>query len=360
MNLRKYILLLLVTPVFFTSCIKEDHFGESEYANIKKIEVSNQSGSAVIDNENAGVIVEIPGGVDLSQITIQALELSSFAVSDLGVGDTIDLNEDFTVNITSENGTARLWTIKAFVSSVTPQLDNYELNLWYETDTGYFEPGESADNTIWATGNRGTQLLNRLATVPKDLGNGNLAAQMETLDNGPLGTIFGAPISAGSIFTGYFDPNNIDPTDPEAATEFGTPFAGRPESVKFKYSYEPGQVNKDKQGNVLDYSDACDIYVLLEVRIDDNVQRLATAWFRSDDLQTDLTTTEMHFTYGPLDASFPDYMKPENNEYVDAESAIYMLPTHISVVASSSYDGANFAGAIGSLLVLDDVEMVYE
>ena len=360
MKLKTPILLLLLTSLILTSCIKEDHFGESEYANIKKFVVSNQSGNALIDKANAKVTVEIPGGVDLSEITIQTFEVSSFAVSAIEVGDTIDLNEDFSFEIVSENGTTRTWTITAFVASVSPQLDNYDLNEWYETATGYFEPGESAFNTIWATGNRGTQLLNRLATTPKDLGNGNLAAQMETLDNGPLGTIFGAPISSGSLFTGVFNADNIDPTNPEAATEFGTPFAGRPEKVKFKYSYKPGDVNKNKQGNILDYSDACDIYVLLEVRLDGEVQRLATAWFRSDAFQADLTTIEVEFTYGPLDDSFPDYWKPENNQYVDAETAAYILPTHISVVASSSFDGAKFAGAIGSLLILDDIEMVYE
>ncbi len=359
MNLR-YIVLLIATTLLYTSCVKEDHFGESEYANIKKIVVSNQSGVATIDNENATVTVEIPGGVDLSEITIQTLELSSFSESNLKVGDNINLNEDVLMTIISENGTSRVWTISAFVASAAPQLDNYDLNLWYETATGYFEPGESANNTIWGTGNRGTQLLNRLATIPKDLGNNNLAAQMETLDNGPLGTIFGAPISSGSIFTGYFNPDNIDPTNPEAAIEFGTPFAGRPDKLKFKYSYKAGEINKDKQGTVLDFSDACDVYAVLEVRLNGNVQRLATAWFRSEDLQPDLITKEIIFTYGALDASFPDYMKPENNQYVDAASAEYILPTHITFVASSSFGGAEFAGAIGSLLVVDDIEMVYE
>jgi len=359
MNLKS-ILLFLGTTLLLSSCIKEDHFGESEYANIKKIVVSNQSGNAVIDKTIGTVTVEIPGGVDLSEITIQTLELSSFAVSNIGEGDAIDLNDDFLMNIVSENGTSRTWTITAFVASAAPQLDNYELNKWYETATGYYEPGESANNTIWATGNRGTQLLNRLATIPKDLGNGNLAAQLETLDNGPLGTIFGAPISSGSIFTGIFNPDAIDPTNPAAATEFGTPFAGRPESLKFKYSYKPGDVNKNKQGEVLSYDDACDIYALLEVRLDGEIQRLATAWFRSDDLQPDLSTMEIEFAYGPLDESFPDYMKPENNLYVDAATAAYILPTHISFVAASSFDGDKFAGAIGSLLVLDDIEMVYE
>lgn len=356
----KNITLIFSSLLLFSACVKEDYFGESSQANIKNIALSNQSGSAIINTEEAKVTVEIPGGVDLSAIIVQDLKLSSFTSSSIAIGDTVNIQEPLSVNLISENGTTRTWTIEAFVASATPQLDNNNLNFWYETATGYFEPGESANNTIWATGNRGTQLLNRLATIPKDLGNGNLAAQMETLSNGPLGAVFGAPISAGSLFTGVFNPDDIDPTNPAAATEFGTPFAGRPSAIQFKYSYTPGEVNKAQNGNVLDYSDAADIYALLEVRLDGETQRLATAWFRTDELQEDLVIIEIPFTYGELDGSFPDYTQPENGLFVAAEQVDFILPTHITFVASSSFDGANFAGAVGSLLIVDDIELIYE
>lgn len=356
----KKIFLVFGLFLFLTSCIREDHFGESDYANIKKLVVSNQSGNAVINIKEATVQVEIPGGVDLSQITIQTLELSSFAKSNIAVGDRIDLNEAVKMTLVSENGSSKEWTISAFVASVTPQLSNGNFNKWYKTATDYYEPGESAATTIWGTGNRGTQLLNKLATIPKDLGNNNLAAQMETLSNGPLGNVFGTPISAGSIFTGLFNPDKINPADPEAAIEFGTPFAARPKKIKLKYSYNPGAINKDKAGNVLDYSDACDIYALLEVRLNGKVERLATAWFRSSDVKSDLITIEIPFTYGVLDQTFPSYMQPKNGLFVAPDSSQYILSTHLTFVATSSYGGAVFAGAVGSKLIIDDVELVYE
>jgi hypothetical protein len=69
---------------------------------------------------------------------------------------------------------------------------------------------------------------------------------------------------------------------------------------------------------------------------------------------------EIPFTYGKLDASFPDFMNPTDHGFVSADSATFVLPTHITFVGSSSFDGANFAGAIGSTLIIDDVEMVYK
>lgn len=291
---------------------------------------------------------------------IQTLTLSSFATADKHVGDVFDLNEPQAINVTAEDGSISTWTITSFVASATPQLDNGNLNLWYKTGSEYYEPGESASNTIWGTGNPGTQILNKLATIPEDLGSGNLAAKMITLDNGKLAGTFGAPIAAGSLFTGVFNSDKLDPSDPEAAIEFGTPFSGRPISLRFKYQFQNGEVNKDKSRNELTYPDALDIYALLEVRFGGNTERLATAWFRSSDDQLELITMEVPFAYGELDGSFPEYMKPTDHGYVSADSATFVLPTHITFVASSSFDGANFAGAIGSTLIVDDVEMVYE
>ncbi len=183
---------------------------------------------------------------------------------------------------------------------------------------------------------------------------------METLYNGLLPSTLGMPISAGSLFTGFFNPDNLDPTDPQAAIEFGVPFSGRPSKLSFQYQYEAGEVNKDKEGNELSYPDMLDIYAFLEIRIDGSVQRLATAWFRSSELIEELTNQDVVFTYGELDSSFPDYMRPLNNNYVSSDSAAFALPTHITFIASSSFDGANFAGAVGSVLIVDDIEMVYE
>lgn len=352
-----YILLLIVA---LQSCVKEDYFGYSPYGNIKSIEVSNQASQAVIDMDNLSVSIELPPGIDATALEIQALELSSFATSDKVVGELLNLSNTETITITSEGGQVTIWTIEPFVASSTPQLANGDFNFWYKTDGGYYEPGQDASTTIWGTGNPGTQILNLLATTPLEISDGNYAAYMETLDNGKLAGAFGTPISAGSIFTGVFDSDAIDPADPQAAITFGTTFAGRPSSFLFKYQYSPGDENKDKDGNTLPDGDMCDIYAYLEIRSGGETERLATAWFRSGDVQTDMVSKSIEFTYGELDATFPSYMYPENGEYVSADSASFVLPTHIIIVASSSYDGANFSGAIGSKLILDDLELIYK
>jgi hypothetical protein len=358
--MNRFFIPILLLATVLTSCVKEDYFGLSGYGNIKSFLVSNQAGKAMISNDSMSVVVEIPAGIDLSIITIQTLEVSSFASADKSVGDQLDLNEPAFITVKAEDGSTHVWTVSSFIATEDPQLDNWHLDDWYQTVSDYYEPGSSAESTIWGTGNPGTQLLNKLATTPLDLGGNNNAAKMETLYNGLLPASLGMPISAGSLFTGYFNPDNLDPADPQAAIEFGTPFTGRPVKLRFKYQFEAGEVNKDREGNELNYPDMLDIYALLEIRLNGVTERLATAWFRSSETVENLTSLEIVFTYGELDNTFPEYMKPPDNAYVSTDSAAFALPTHITFVASSSYDGANFAGAVGSVLIVDDIEMLYE
>lgn len=355
----KNIFLFTLTIAFLNSCVKEDYFGLSDSADILNIQVSNQADQAQINSETHIIILNMTPGVDISKSVIQELELSSFATTSKQVGDTLNLTHDNVLEIIAENGNIVSWKLEAQYASAEPQLSNTDFNMWYQTAKGYYEPGAAADNTVWCTGNAGTSLLGLYATTPYDKDNDDYAVKMETLDNGRLSAAFGAPISAGSIMTGVFNADNIDPANPRAAIDFGTLFTGRPSALRISYSYTPGKVNKDKDGNKLDYGDMCDIYAILEVRQDDEARRLATAWFRSGDEQQDSKDLELVFSYGKLDDSFPDYMKPTNGLYVNSDIIDYVLPTHIIFVASSSYNGDHFAGAVGSTLYIDNLWLEY-
>lgn len=89
-------------------------------------------------------------------------------------------------------------------------------------------------------------------------------------------------------------------------------------------------------------------------------ERLATAWFRSGNEVTSLNELFVDFIYGELDNSYPDYLKPKNGLFVSVDSAAFVLSTHITFVASSSFNGDNFAGVVGSTLIIDDFELIYK
>ncbi len=357
--LRYTIIIFLAITVILSSCVADDFFGLSSFGEIKEIEVANQAGQARIDSKNKAIQLDIPGGVPLDQLEVQVLTISTFAKSEVEVGDIVDLREDLTITVTAEDGTKTIWTVEAFVASSTPQLPNSDFQLWHQVNAGYFEPGEDQSSTIWGTGNPGGAILDKIATTPVEIENGNNAARLVTLDNGFVGQIAGTPITAATIYTGRFDPDNIDLNDPRAAVVLGTLFSGRPKAFKLRYQYRPGVENKDRQGNSLSYGDELDIYLFLEVRTGNKAKRLATGWFRSGEEKSEMTDLEVPLVYGPLDSSFPSELLPVDG-FVPADSLEFALPTHLSFLATSSFEGASFAGAVGSELVIDDLELIYE
>ena len=135
-------------------------------------------------------------------------------------------------------------------------------------------------------------------------------------------------------------------------------FDCRPKAFNLKYLYVPGSENTSKQGNPVKYGDAFDIYLLLEVRNSSSSKRPATAWFRSDESKNGITQLDIPLLYGVISAD--EYGKKSDGQYVRADSAEFILPSHLTFAATSSFDMANFAGAMGCKLIIDDLEVIYE
>ena len=79
--------------------------------------------------------------------------------------------------------------------------------------------------------------------------------------------------------------------------------------------------------------------------------RAATGWFRSGEEVDQMAQLRVDLTYGPLDSTFPDELQPEDG-FVSIDSVEFILPTHLSFLATSSFEGAEFAGAVGSTLII--------
>ena len=338
-----------------SACTSDTHFGRSTWNEVKEFSVSGQSGGTVIDKDNDSVSLTVTSGVDRSSMVPMVFEISNFA----SVSPGKDVPQDFTVPVEyvvqAENGESRVWTVTIGEIGEDPQLANTGFDLWYETSAGaigtpiiYDEPGESASNTIWATANFGlTKYKTQPNTTPVDLGGGDFAAKMETVVAPAI-----VPLAAATMFAGVFELNEFDPA---SSAKFGTPFTGKPTGFKVNYAYVPGS-------NLVGVTaDECDIYLLLEKRDGTAVARVATGWFR-DGTDTGLetwTSLEVTLKYGPLSPSDPEY-DYANIKGGDTWAEADEVPTHISVVFASSALGDEYKGAIGSVLVVDDLELIYD
>ncbi len=346
-----FLALIIITSLF--ACVDDDYFGTSDLNEIIEFSVPGQSGSTAINSEAAAVSLSVGNGIDRSALAPNIFITSNFASvmpDKYGIQDFTDPVEYI---VRSESGIEKRWTITVSEQGADPQLQNSDFNLWYETSAGlinpilYDEPGENENSTIWATANYGlTNYGDEPNTTPVDLGEDDFAARLITVKAPAV-----VPLAAATLFTGEFDLNIINP--PKSAI-FGIPFAGRPSGFRLNYAYVPGDENIGVT------ADECDIYVLLEKREDDSVSRIATGWFRdgTDTGTSEWTVLEVDLKYGPLTAADPEFAYaniPSDQTWADPDET----PTHISVVFSSSALGDSYEGAIGSILVVDDFELIY-
>ena len=352
MKKRLYYFLSISLLAFQFACIPEDKFGLSGFKEIKAFEIPGQAGGTTINQADRTIVVPFGEEADLTALAPSRIELSNMARVEPEVGELQDFRNPVIYAVTAEDGSQALWEVTVVKAEPEPQLPNSDFDQWYDAG-GYMQPGESADNTIWDTANKALALVGRSNTFPEDLGGGDLAVRMES-QAAPLIV----RMAAATLYTGSFTDGFPSATDPRSNIDFGTPFAGRPAAFRVDYRYLPGEEYLDADGNPLPGGDQADLYVLLEKRDGEQVARIGTGWYRSDERVEDWTTLEVPIKYGELTASDPEFEYANiraGESWADPDER----PTHITVVFSSSALGDFFTGAIGSELWVNDFELMY-
>lgn len=240
--------------------------------------------------------------------------------------------------------------------------ENYALDgtrRWYNWFELY-EDGTHEDEW-WATGNPGYKMANGSArpmaypTIPLTEGYDGAAVQLTTRATGPIAVSRDMRIAAGNLFIGKFNAlNALD--DPLSATQFGLPFTKKPLKLTGYYKYQPGETFMLKSGET-DPSrvDRATIYGIFYYNDGGNltlhgndVQSNAAVMGRA--IVPDLPATD-EWTYFEVDFKYDTQIDPvllANKAY------------NLTIVFSSSTDGAYFQGAVGSTLCVDKVRLVCE
>lgn len=350
--MKKTIIYLLLALILH-ACVDEYYFGKSTEKKILEFSLEGQVGNAVISQEDLRIDLTVGSATDPAALKPQMVRLSSFATLQPDANQNLDYSGGTaTYTVHAEDGSTADYTVYLSQEGTQPQLENSDFNTWHMTAAGYPQPGAD-EYSIWASGNAGVVTLKEANTTPLELSDGDKAAHMETLDMGSLAGLTGQRVGAGSIFTGIFELNLSNPVN---SARFGISFSAKPVGFALDYAYIPGQTYMDGRGNILDKNDACDIYLLLENRSGEEVKRIATGWFRSSEIVSDaFQGIEVDLVYGELPSETPDYQKPANGIYGSPEDEV----SHLSFVATSSYAGALLEGGIGSILVIDNLELFY-
>ena len=284
-----------------------------------------------------------------------------------------------TYTVTSQDGQWQRAYNVAFTEPVLPKSQFSYENV--ETAEGgiliqnkyhqFFELDQNGEKqNLWASGNPGFALSVTENATPEQFptsqaGNGfdGKCVCLQTLSTGAFGSLMKKPIAAGNLFLGRFivDQSAVNPLK---ATEFGVRWDREPVYVTGFYKYQPGKefTNVDMEV-VPGRTDEASIYAVFYRNIDAN----GNQYFLYGDDVADLDKIEDNpqvykvarvDVLPPTDQWTPFVMYFEGMDAPD--DMVANKDFNLAIVFSSSKGGAQFEGAIGSTLYIDEVEVMYE
>lgn len=373
------ILLSIAVCSSLTSCFKDEPLNAE--CDIEQAYVHTDNPSEIffaasdtlvnVPSELTNITFNVKVGADLTNMA-PIFRLTEGATIEPANGSAHDFSDGKTVTykVTSQDGQWSRTYVVAFKAQVSVGKYDFENFRTTQGSAGgeYYEwsdlskTGEWMGN--WATGNPGFNISMSSAgaydypTVPYNDGYYGSAVKLETRSTGPLGELVNMRLAAGNLFIGYFDVSKAL-TSTLKATNFGLPFDRKPIRFTGHYKYAPGSEYKDKSGNIIaGKTDQGDIYAVFYRNHDSNGKPVI---LYGDDVLTNSNIVaiaripEVKATDGwaQFDVNF-EY----TGEIDPAELA--NRGYNLTVVFSSSIEGASFCGAIGSTLIVDEVEVVCE
>lgn len=384
-NFRIRNILQIISVLILTGCIKEQaansecdieqcifHFEDptSIFYNIADTLI-------IIPSDRTNIFIKVRPDANLSNISPE-FKLSDGAKIWPESGSEQDFsNGGVEYIVTSEDDIwSRTYTIHFQTITNISTIQNFEYytinsklgNYYYwfdqsECDTNGIMLFNNAN--IWASGNPGFKLSNPSAraidypTSPYENGYKGNAVKLTTRSTGVFGAMVNMRLAAGNLFIGDFDAKYAL-VDVMKATSFGRPFSKKPERVIGYYQYSSGETYIDRYGKIVDNMiDTPDIYAVLYKNIDDKGNSILlhgdnilsspyiVAVARISNLMETNTWTrfDIEFDYDSY-AMDLDYDLLKDFGY------------NITIVFSSSSGGGDFRGAIGSILLVDELELI--
>ena len=336
----------------------------------------NIKGNIILSNNR--VVAQATPIINLSKLALE-VTLTEGATIEPDPREVRDYSKPQFFVVTSEDGE---WQKNYQVS-----VDTFDLPIKYSfdlaelgRDSKYFVfyetvEGKGADfrQDIWASGNGGYAITG-VGKRPEDYptvsvlnGKEGKGVRLETKSTGGFGEMVKMPIAAGNLFIGDFQVANAT-SKPMEATRFGMPFGKKPLKLTGWYKAKRGEtytvVGEDGKAVPVEGQDACDIYAVLyendglnqktldgtNVKTSKNI--VAFAQLKNPHMHeanVDLTQKE----YEPFELVF-EYRKP----FDEKKSRLYKY--NLAVVFTSSIKGDMFIGAVGSTMVVDEVELICE
>lgn len=346
------LVLLSFFTLLFVSCIKDEPLGrEADIVSFKLEGVEMVTGT--ITNDKVQFVIS--DKEDFRNLT-PLIELSPGATISPESGMAQDFSQKIIYTVTSED---KKWK-KEYEVTASPTINyKFDFEEWVISGGGIWKYPALKD-VAWSSANSGIMLakagkVDLYPTRDTTLSvSGEYAAVLQTQKGGTYWGNF-IPIFSGSLFLGVF---TINMNDFVKSTKFGQIHPkenGKPIMFTGFYKYSPGKEFIDKTGAIVSgKTDECSVYAILykvtkgeagkEEYLDGtNIQTsdkvVAKAILEDTSAKNEFTEFSIQF------------------EYVD-EINYDLYDYKLAVVFASSKDGAFYEGAPGSMLIVDEVEVV--
>lgn len=371
-------LLGLMSVGFFSSCIKDEPLNSE--CDIEKAYVHVDNPARLFFNE-ADTLVNVLYSEDFIRFRIRkGADLTRMApVFHITEGATVEPASgsihDFSAGpvaytVTSQD---RKWKriyyvmFEQYSSTVsdTIKFDFEDYRIKSSSERYYLWTENAGDSTAsagWDSGNGGFWMVksksepDQYPTTVLEEGVSGKGVRLTTRDTGPLGLIKNMPLAAGNLFLGRFDVR-MALTDAMKATQFGVPFDKQPTHIEGYYKYKPGE--KFQQRNMQIAPDRVDqgtIYAVFYRNTDSNGNPVV---LYGDNVQTSPNVVALAKVDNIVETDQWQHFKVDFDyrENIDTD-LLANYGYSFTLVFSSSIDGGNFEGAIGSTLCVDEVRVV--
>lgn len=263
--------------------------------------------------------------------------------------DITDLSEgtEYAVRLASDGVVGAEY---AFKTDVPTQLPGMGFNDWHYGGSNkktWFPYAQGDPYPCWDTANPGVSSLIDNTTVPEyeHKVEGEAAAKMVSsyaVVKFAAGNIFSGKFAKFESFTAYLD--------------WGIPFTSRPYSLKGWYDYRPGivdNVDKSKYPDMLGKPDFMHLQVVLVA--DESAGPIVVDSSKPE---------KLNFKTDPRVIAHSEIVSDENTDgYREFELVLdyrdNRIPAYAIIVASASYRGDFFTGAVGSTLYVDGFSFTY-
>ena len=248
----------------------------------------------------------------------------------------------YTIQISGSDDYSNTFT----TAPATPLTDG-SFDNWHQVDK-LWNPWVSGGESFWDTGNKGAITISDSNSIPTEEtcdGNGKAAS----LESKYLVMKF----AAANRFTGSY----VKTVGTNGVLSFGREFSSFPSKLRINYKYTSATIDKvgeDAFSYLKGRPDSCHIYIALTDW--DEPREIRT---RPSERQLFDKTDSKIIAYAELiqGSSTSSYQQEDlvlNYRYTDR------TPKYIVVVATASKYGDYFTGGVGSKLLIDNFELIYE